>query len=434
METVNKDTAESGFSHRTALKTSIASGFGVILEFYDFLVYGFISSVLATLFFPSNTFLISLLLTFAVFAIGFAARPIGGIVFGHLGDKIGRRYTLIFTIGIMGLASLITGLLPTYAQIGVLAPILLTILRLVQGFSVGGEYGGAITLTSETSPPKSRGFYVSIAQMSNIGPLFALSMVLIMRSITGPEFSAYGWRILYFVGVLIAVVGLVIRLRISESEIFKKIVENPSKSERVPLLSTLRKYWKLVLLGLGFLISSTIAEYAGSVFIISYLGSIVKVPFNTIIYTLLGGLAAGALINIAAGAASDRVGRKPIMIAGAILIAVFIYPYFVMVSTGNAILILIAQIIFYGCIALQTGPFVTMLSEMYPTKVRYTGMSLDYQLSTAIFGGTTPFIATFLIYSTHYDLAPTFLVLAGTVVTLIAFIISRETAKSSVSY
>ena len=134
-----------------------------------------------------------------------------------------------------------------------------------------------------------------------------MSMVLIMRSITGSEFSAYGWRILYFVGVLIAVVGLIIRLRISESEIFKKIVDNPSKSERVPLFSTLRKYWKLVLLGLGFLISSTIAEYAGSVFIISYLGSIVKVPFNTIIYTLLGGLAAGAVINIAAGAASDRV-------------------------------------------------------------------------------------------------------------------------------
>ncbi|AKA47829.1 MFS transporter [uncultured archaeon] len=416
------------------MKTSVASGFGVILEFYDFLIYGFVSSVLAKLFFPSNTFLISLLLTFAVFAIGFAARPIGGIVFGHLGDRIGRRYTLIFTIGIMGIASLLTGLLPTYAQIGVLAPVLLTILRLVQGFSVGGEYGGAITLTAETAPPRHRGLYVSIAQMSNIGPLFALSMVLLMENLTGSAFSVYGWRILYFIGVLIAVVGLVIRLKIRESEIFKKIVENPSKGEKVPLLLTLRKYWKIVLLGLGFLISSTIAEYAGSVFIISYLSSIVKVPFTTIIYTLLGGLAAGALINIGAGAASDRVGRKPIMIAGAVLIAVFIYPYFVMVSTGNAILILIAQIIFYGCIALQTGPFVTMLSEMYPAKVRYTGMSLDYQLSTAIFGGTTPFIATFLIYSTHYNLAPTFLVLAGTIVTLIAFIISKETSRMSVNY
>lgn len=437
MENIQAGKAEvpaSEFSPRSALKISVASGFGVILEYYDFLVYGFISSVFAKIFFPSNSFLISLLLTFAVFAIGFAARPIGGIVFGHLGDRIGRRYTLIFTIAIMGVASLVTGLLPTYAQIGVLAPILLTVLRLVQGFSVGGEYGGAITLTSEMSPPKSRGFYVAIAEMANIGPLFALSMVLIMENLTGPSFSVYGWRILYFIGVLIAVVGLVIRLKISESAIFKKLVENPQKGEKSPLFKALKDHWKFVLLGLGFLLSSIIAQYAGSVFIISYLSSIVHVPFTTIIYTLLAGLAVGAVINVVAGAASDRIGRKPIMVAGAILIAAFIYPYFVMVSTGNTMMILIAQILLYGFIALQTGTFVVMLTEMFPTKVRYTAMSLDYQLATAVFGGTTPLIATYMIYATNYNLAPTFLVLAGTIVTLIAFVLARETSKISVSF
>lgn len=431
MKDANTDTANLKFSSRNALKTSVAGGFGVILELYDFLVYGFISSTFAVLFFPSHDFLISLILTFTTFAIGFAARPIGGIVFGHLGDKIGRRYTLIFTIGLMGAASLFTGLLPTYAQVGVLAPILLTILRLVQGFAVGGEYGGAMTLTAEASPPKSRGLFVSVAQMSNIGPLFALGMALSMESITGANFIVYGWRIMYFIGVAVAIVGLLVRLKVRESLVFQNMVKNRTKPESSPLHDTLVNHWKLVLIGLGFIISATIADYIGSTFMLSYL-RLFKIPETTVIYTLMGGLAVGFVINIVAGAASDRIGRRPIMIAGAVILIVFVFPYFYLLSTGNAVLMFIAQSIYYGAVALQTGPSVTMLTEFFPTEVRYTGMSLDYQVAASVFGGTAPLFGTLLIYTTHYNLAPAFLVLAGTIVTIIAFIIPKETAKTSI--
>lgn len=415
------------------LKTSLAGGFGVILELYDFLIYGFIASTFAKLFFPSEAYLVSLIKTFIVFAIGFAARPIGAIIFGHLGDRMGRRDTLVVTLTMMGVASLFTGLLPTYAQAGLLAPTALAILRLVQGFALGGEYGGAMTLTAEVAPPKSRGLFVSLAQMSNIGPLFALSVVLSMRALTGANFAVYGWRIMYFIGVAIALVGLFIRLKVSESEVFRNLVKNRSKNDRAPLYTTMVKHWRLVLTGLGFIISSTIAQYIGSSFILAYL-NLFKIPETTVIYTLMGGLAVGFVVNVVAGALSDRIGRKPIMIGGAVLLLAFIFPYFVLVSSGNPGLMLVAQSVFYAAVALQTGPSITMLTEFFPTNVRYTGMSFVYQVSSSVFGGTAPLIGTLLVYTTHYTLAPAFLVLAGTIATIIAFVIPKETARTSIDF
>lgn len=408
------------------LKTAVATGIGVILEFYDFLLYGFIASILAGLFFPSKNVVVSLLLVFGVFAIGFGARPIGGILFGHLGDRIGRKRVLYMTIAIMALASLLTGLLPTYAQVGVLAPILLTTLRLVQGLSVGGEYGGGVTLVAEKAPPGKRGLYVSIAQMPNIGPALAVGLVVVARLLLGSAFVTVGWRALYFLGVGIALVGLYIRTTVTESEMFGKTVSE-RKTVKVPLISAFRHYWKEILLGLGFMTSLIVGQYLGSTFAIAYLEEFVKVPFLVIVETLLIGLVVGGMATVYFGHLSDKVGRKPLMVIGVIVLIAYVFPYYYLLSQGTFLSLVVAQILLYTILSIQYSAFVTMLTEMFSTPVRYTGLSFVYQFATAVFGGTTPFVATFLIFITHYNYAPAYLLFIASIISLVAFALAKET-------
>jgi MHS family proline/betaine transporter-like MFS transporter len=413
-------------SSSDVLKTAVATGIGVILEFYDFLLYGFIVSILAGLFFPSKNVIVSLLLVFGVFAIGFGARPFGGILFGHLGDRIGRKRVLYITIAIMALASLFTGLLPTYSQVGVLAPILLTTLRLVQGLSVGGEYGGGVTLVAEKAPSGKRGLYVSVAQMPNIGPALAVGLVVAARLLLGNAFGTVGWRVLYFLGVGIALIGLYIRTTVTESEMFSKTISE-RKIVRVPLVSMFRHYWKEVLLGLGFMVSLIMGQYLGSTFAIAYLEDFVKVPFLIIVETLLIGLVVGGLATIYFGYLSDKVGRKPLMLAGVAVLIIYVFPYYYLLSQGTFMSLVIAQILLYTILSIQYSAFVTMLTEMFSTPVRYTGLSFVYQFATAVFGGTAPFAATFIIYVTHYNYAPAYLLFLASVISLVSFALAKET-------
>ncbi|MFB6469688.1 MAG: MFS transporter [Vulcanisaeta sp. AZ3] len=413
---------------RDEIKVSIAAAVGIAFEFYDFLVFGFVASILAELFFPSSNPIASLLATFAAFATGFAGRPLGAIVFGHLGDKIGRKYTLVFTITLMGLASLFTGLLPTYATIGILAPILLVTLRFLQGLSLGGEFGGGITLTAEFAKPTERATYVGIAQTAQgLGPLMATGLILLLTYImSSAEFSSIGWRILFIIGAFIAVIGVIIRLRISESPVFKRIKDKMEIS-RIPLADAFREYWREILIGLGFIVGGTAMTYATSVFATSYLETVIRIPVRTVSLILTIGYVVETIAIFIFGIIADKVGRKPLMITGAVGLLIFVYPYLYLISTGNFSLILLAQIIYSILGSIVTPAYAAALTEMFPTKVRYTALSFDYHVGVAVFGGTTPFIATYLIYATHYKLAPTYWGIAAMIATLISYIIYKET-------
>jgi len=416
-------------------KVSLASAFGISLEFYDFLIYGFLSGTIASLFFPSQNALVSLLYTFAAFATGFVGRPIGAILFGHLGDRIGRKYTLVFTITLMALAFLLTGLLPTYAQVGVLASILITVLRFLQGVSLGGEFGGGIVLTAEVSPPEKRAFYVGVAQSAQgFGPLLATGLIYIFGSIMSQDtFNSIGWRILFIIGAIIGVIGIIIRLKISESYIFKKY-KDQNMVARIPLAEAFERYTRKILLGLAFVIGGTTITYATGVFASSYLQNIVK--FTSIQASLIlsiGYITLGIFIPIF-GYLGDKIGRKPLMLATAIGSIAFVFPYFYLLNTRSFAVAVMAQVIAQLIQSFYAGSYAAMLTEMFPTKVRYTAVSFDYHTAVAAFGGTTPFIATFLIYETGYNLSPVFWGIAGMTVSLIAFIIAKETRGASISY
>ncbi|MCY0859804.1 MAG: MFS transporter [Sulfolobaceae archaeon] len=413
---------------RDQVKVSIAAAMGIGFEFYDFLIFGFVASILAKLFFPSHNALASLLETFAAFATGFAGRPLGAIVFGHLGDKIGRKYTLIITMSLMGLSSLFTGLLPTYFAIGVIAPILLITLRFLQGVSLGGEFGGGITLTAEFANPNERAFYVGIAQSAQgIGPLLATGLVFALSSLMPPnEFANIGWRILFVIGAVIAIIGIYIRMKISESPVFKN-VKSKGEISKMPIAEAFRHYWKSILLGLGFIVGGTTLTYATGVFASSYLETVIGVPAKLVSLALMIGYVVLSVFIVVFGKVADKVGRKPLMIATAVGLIAFVYPYFALISTGSFPLIVVGQVIVQFIASIFAAAYATALTEIFPTKVRYTGLSFDYHVGVAVFGGTTPFIATYLIYATHYKLAPVYWGLAGMLVTLIAFIMYKET-------
>lgn len=413
---------------RDEVKVSIAAAVGIAFEFYDFLIFGFVSSILATLFFPSTNKIVSLLATFAAFATGFAGRPLGAIVFGHLGDKIGRKYTLIITMTLMGLSSLFTGLLPTYATLGILAPALLTTLRFLQGVSLGGEFGGGITLTAEFAEPSNRAFYVGIAQTAQgLGPLLATGLIFIFSSFMSPSsFAATGWRILFIIGAFIAVIGVIIRLKITESPVFKR-VRNQGETSKVPLVEAFKYYWKKILLGLGFIVGGTTLTYATSVFASSYLETIIGVPAKLVSLALVIGYIVETICIVIFAKIADKLGRKPMMIATAVGLLIFVYPYFYLISTGLFPLIVLAQVIYSIIGSFGTGAYAAALTELFPTKVRYTAVSFDYHVGVAVFGGTTPFIATYLIFATGYRLAPVFWGIAGMIVTLIAYSLYKET-------
>lgn len=418
------------------IKVAVASSLGVAFEFYDFLIFGYATPAIASLFFPVKSTLLSILYAFIAFATGYAGRPLGAIVFGHLGDKIGRKYTLVFTISLMGIASLALALMPTYYQIGLWAPILLTIFRFIQGVSLGGEFGGGMTLTGEFAPANQRALWLGVAQTAQgSGPMLAVGLVgLLTYLLTQKGFYSIGWRIMFGIGVIIAIIGIYIRLRVSESPIFARFRSSGNVS-RLPLVDAFRSgYWKRIIHGLGFIIGGTTMTYATGVFALAYLTSILHVPLLEVTISQLVGYAVLIIFSPIFGMLADRYGRRPFMAAYAIGVLAFVYPYFLLISTKVFLLIVLAQAVYNFMASWFNGAYVAMLLEMFPTKVRYTALSFIYHVGVAAFGGTTPFIATYLIYVTHYNLAPVYWGVFGMILTLIAFLLAKETKGIDINY
>jgi metabolite-proton symporter len=360
---------------------------GTSIEWYDFFLFGIAASVFSRLFFPTFSELAATLAVFATFAVGFVARPVGGLVFGHIGDRIGRKTTLVVTLTLMGVATFLMGLLPTYAVIGVWAPILMVVLRFAQGLAVGGEWGGAVLMATEHAGRERRGFFGSFAQVgSAFGALMASGMFLVVQQLPEDDFLEWGWRVPFLLSIVLVFVGLFIRLRIMESPVFARIKET-HRLVKVPVLVLLRSDTRNVLLAAGLYLAHGVLYYAMTVYTLNYAETEYGLARDTY---LIGVTAAGAIQILTIptlGALSDKLGRRPVIIFGTLFVVAFAVPLNFMITSQVPMLMWLAVVIGI-CIGHNAvyAPTAALYSEMFPAHVRYSGASLGYQLGGAIAG------------------------------------------------
>jgi MFS family permease len=383
-----------------------ASSIGTIIEWYDFYLYAVLTAFLAPLFFPTGNDTTSLLAGFATFGAGFAVRPFGAVVFGHIGDLIGRKYAFLITVTVMGLGTTIIGLLPGYAQWGVLAPTILVLLRLLQGLALGGEYGGAAIYVAEHAPDDRRGFFTAwIQTTATVGLIVALVVILIFRLGMGQAaFAAYGWRIPFLLSAVLVAIALFIRARLKETPLFTRL-KSAGMSSTSPVKDSLGsgRNWGLIALALfGATAGQAVVWYQGQFQARSFLLGTVKMDANTVDIIMIVALLLGTPFFLVFGGLSDRIGRKPIIMAGCLLAAVTYYPiYLLMQRFGDnpameTVLVFIQMIY----VTMVYGPIAAFLVEFFPAKIRYTSLSVPYHLGNGEFGGWLPFIATAIAAAT----------------------------------
>ena len=420
----------------TSIRPVIVSSFiGTTIEWYDFFLYGTAAAlVFNQLFFPTFDPLAGTLASFATYAVGFAARPLGGIVFGHYGDKIGRKAMLVLALLIMGVATFLIGLLPSYDSIGVWAPILLVALRFIQGIGVGGEWGGAVLMAVEHSPHGRRGFYGSWPQMGVPAGLLLANLVFLASStyVPGDQFIAWGWRVPFLVSIVLVGVGLFIRLKLIESPAFTQVRESGTEAN-MPILDVVRTYPKNVLLAMGMRLAENGTFYVLTVFVLSYVATELGLNRDTGLYGVLIAAAIGLLSTPFFGALSDRFGRRPVYLFGAAFSLVFAFPFFWLLNTGVAPLIWLSIVlgVNVGHDAMY-GPQGAYFSELFGTRVRYSGASLGYQLASVLAGGLSPLIATALLGYYGY-VAVALYTAAMALITVIAVLLAAETFQGDIS-
>ncbi|HEY1551466.1 MAG TPA: MFS transporter [Kofleriaceae bacterium] len=403
-----------------------ASFVGTAIEWYDFFLYGTAAVLIfPKLFFPAADPIVGTLLALATFAVGFLARPLGGIVFGHYGDRLGRKKMLSLTLWIMGIATFAIGVLPTYASIGIAAPILLVVLRLVQGFGLGGEWGGAVLLAAEHAPAGRRGLYAALPQVgAAAGSLVANGVFLL----SGKLASEWAWRIPFLFSVVLVGVGTFIRLRVAESPAFET-----ERAVRMPLLEVLRTHKRNVGLAMGARLAENALFYIYTVTVLSYVTIRTGVAKDVVLHGVLVAMALDLVAIPLFGALSDKLGRRPVYLFGAIFSALFVWPFFLLVDTGQPLWIDLA-IVLAICVghAAMYGPQASFFAELFGAHVRYTGASLGYQLASVLGGGLAPLIATALFAATHGSWWAVALYMIGcAVITTAAVLAAAETRPDS---
>ena len=385
-----------------------ASSAGTVIEWYDFYIFGSLAAVLSGIFYPSTNATVSLLKWLATFAVGFAVRPFGALFFGRIGDLTGRKYAFMITLLIMGASTAAIGLLPGYGTLGILAPILLVSLRLLQGLALGGEYGGAAVYVAEHSPDNKRGFYTSFIQITATFGLF-LSLIVILvtkRAMSDADFKAWGWRIPFLLSSVLVVVSYYIRARMAELPLFTKLKEE-GKSSKAPISDSYgtAERWKVFFtVLLGATAGQAVVWYTGQFYALFFLQTVLKVPVDTAYKIVAVGLLLGTPFFVVFGALSDRIGRKWIIMGGCLLAAVTYIPiYHAMAAAANplnfwALVGLIFIQVFY--VTMVYGPIAAFLVESFPARIRYTSLSLPYHFGNGWFGGFTPVIATSIAAAT----------------------------------
>lgn len=386
-------------SEKEVRRVVFASLIGATIEWYDFFLYGVVAGIVFNqLYFPTTDPLVSTVLAYATFAVGFVARPLGGVVFGHFGDRIGRKQMLVLTILIMGVATVLIGLLPTYAQIGVAAPIALLILRIAQGIGIGGEWGGAVLMAYEFAPENKRGYYASIPQIGlALGLCLSSGVVALLSLLPNEAFMAWGWRVAFVGSIVLIVVGLYIRLKVTETPAFAAVKEE-QEEVKIPFAEMIRKYPRNMLLGMGARYIDGVFFNVFAVFSIVYLSKYANVERTTaLVLVCLSAIVMVVSIPVF-GKLSDHWGRPKTYAIGSLLLALVTFPAFMMMGSGNLLWIGLALVVPFGIIyAMCYGPEAALFSDLFDVKVRYTGISFVYQFSGIFASGITPIIATYLI-------------------------------------
>jgi len=413
-------------------KAIVACMLGSVFEWYDFALYGYLAATLGKLFFPASDPLVSVIAAFGVFAAGFAIRPIGALFFGHIGDKYGRKKALFISMLMMTFPTVALGCLPTYQQIGVVAPILLVIIRLVQGLSIGGNASGIFTFMIEYAPSHRRGFVGSLSVMSAIkGILLGSGVVAFLSYIMGQEnLEAWGWRLPFFAGALIGLLAFYVRKKIPETPRFKekeeKVEENKHKSPIKELFKTNKK--KLVR-SIFMLVLNDIGFYVSFIYLATYMTMIVKIPLDMAMLINTINMIVIILVAPIMGWISDHVGRKPVMIAACILFFFSAIPVFYLIDTGGFWQPLLGQSVLAIGVAMYFGTMATVLVEKFPTSTRYTGLAVSLNVTAALFGGTAPVIVSYFIDITGWNHVPAYYLMTGAIVSFIALLFVKDRYK-----
>ena len=424
---------ESAGQNATVRQVVLASLVGTTIEWYDFFIYGTAAAlVFNQLFFPNVDPVIGTLAAFATFGVGFVARPLGGIVFGHYGDKIGRKSMLVITLLIMGVATMLIGLLPSFATIGIWAPILLVVLRFLQGLAVGGEWGGAVLMAVEYSPEDRRGFYGSWPQMGSPIALFLSTVIFsIFATLPDEQFLSWGWRVPFLISILLVGVGLYIRLKIFETPAFSQVKE--SGTARLPMVEVLKNDLRKVLIGAGIVFVTIGGFYVVVTFSLSYGTETLGISRGVMLVGVIIA-AISELITIPIFAAlSDRVGRRPVCTWSAAGAALLAFPFFWVLGTKVTVLIWLAFLVYAAVLGGVYGPAAAFIAEQFETRRRYSGASLAYQLSGVLSGAFAPLIASALLAAAGGSIWPVALYLAGlSLVSLVSAYLATETYRSDI--
>ncbi|MGZ3404093.1 MAG: MFS transporter [Phenylobacterium sp.] len=429
MTAVPMDRGAASAKPRLGGKVIFASAIGTTVEWYDFLLYGSAAAlVFGKVFFTSSSPLTGTMLAFATYGVGFLARPFGGVIFGHFGDRVGRKTILTISMLIMGVATFMIGVLPTYSQAGIAAPIMLVILRLAQGFGLGGQWGGAILMSAEYGDARRRGLWTGFTQAGGgFGNFLATLVLAILAATLKPQdFLAWGWRIPFLLSVVLIVIGLWVRASLEETPVFEAALES-AEAHAAPVLETLkRRPWQVVLGG-GLKFGENISFYLMTAFGITYITEMLHLSRSVALNGVLVGAALGALTMPLWGWLSDRIGRRPVYGFGAAGLIVWAFVFYPLLETRSPALIILAMAVGVTVHSAMNGPQGAFIAELFPTRIRYSGASLTYQVTSIVGGSWAPLISVAL-YQHYHSSLPISIYLAGScAVSLVAVLLAKET-------
>ncbi|MBS6030565.1 MAG: MFS transporter [Kocuria sp.] len=415
-------------SAATRRRVISASFIGNFVEWFDYAIYGYLAATIAVVFFPDSDPQTALLATFALFAISFFVRPLGGFFWGHLGDKLGRRTALSLSILIMTGATFCMALIPGHASIGIFAPILLLIVRIVQGFSAAGEYAGASAFLVEYAPSNRRGIYAAVVPASTAaGLLFgSLFVAALSALLSGDQMNSWGWRIPFLLAAPMGLIGRYVRTKLEDTPVFQELAKDDEVIP-APVRDMFRHHWATLLRACGAVLLNAVGFYMLLSYMPTYLSE--EIGFGKTESFLATSLALLSYIGFIflTGLASDRFGRKKMLLAAGICFILFTVPLFMLLDQGTFAVVLLVQVLLGAMLTLNDGTLPSFLAEQFPTRIRYSGFAVSFNLSNAVFGGTAPFMATLLISAFDSDLAPAWYLMVAAAVSLVAVAFSHET-------
>ncbi|MBN9800568.1 MFS transporter [Pseudonocardia sp. UM4_GMWB1] len=429
-ENGSAEAAPAPVTASTRRRAIVAASIGNAVEWYDYTVYGYLAATLGVIFFPSTDPTASILASFAAFALAFIVRPIGGIVFGSIGDRIGRQKTLAAVVILISVATFVTGLLPGYASIGVAAPVLLVLLRIIQGLSAGGEVGGAVVFLAEYAPAHRRGFQVGWVNMSALPGAFAgaVFVTVLSATLSQEEMVTWGWRVPFLLALPLGLIGLYLRLKVEDTPEFRALVA-AGEHTGSPLRETVKGNVRGITLCLALTTMHAAGFYMVLTYIPTYLATVHNFERGSALVMMMIALGIAIAVIPITASLSDRIGRRPVVAAACIGYILLAYPIFVLMSSGDTGSVILSQVLLGLLFGTFSGaPFAAMI-ELFATRVRYTAFSIGYNISIALFGGTTPMISVWLVAITGIDVAPALILIAAGVVSLVAVSLIPETAR-----